>query len=132
MAINQLFKIKPGITIIKEILENIDIDMDNIEQKNDFTVKELEEINIRSILPSLTQKLDKFYLPCKKKYLNNLNIKKFITILRQLLKLYNYKIISVGSYDKGNKFITYNIIQINTIKNKKDINCIISFDQNLF
>ena len=45
------------------------------------------------------KKLDDYYLPCKKKiYLNDHDFEKCITILRQCIKLYNYKLVSKEKY----------------------------------
>ena len=50
-------------------------------------------------------------MPCKARtYLNDLNEKNIVTILRQILKHFNYNIISKEKYLRGEKFILYNII----------------------
>lgn len=130
MAINQLFKIKPSKELINEILSYLSIDLNCIENKNYFTMNEKNTMAINENLDSIKDKLKDYYIPCKKKiYLDNLDIKKFITIIRQLLKLYNYKIHSIDKYNNGKKYIFYYILTIQNFKNiKKDINCIISFD----
>ena len=137
MAINQLFKIKPSKELVKEIIGLINInidkidnmDTDNIENKKFFTIKELNDLNILDKVCFIKNKIKDYYLPCKQKiYFNNITIKKLLTIFRQLLKLYNYKIISVDKYDNGKKFIIYIITHIVQTNNKKNINCIISFD----
>lgn len=129
MAINQLFKIKPSKALLKEILQYINIDLDDLDKKNCFSIKDITDNKIDTKFSLIKEKLDNYYLPCKKKiYLENLTIKKFITILRQLLKLYNYKLQTYDKYNNGNKYIIYYIISIQNINNKKEINCIISFD----
>lgn len=128
MAINQLFKLKPSKEILKEILQYININIDNIDNKS-FSIKDLYENKIEAKFVLIKEKLGPYYLPCKRNvYLENLTIKKFITILRQLLKLYNYKLQSHDKYINGNKYLIYSIISIQNINNYKDINCIISFD----
>ena len=68
-------------------------------------------------------------MPCKKKvYLNNITEKKSITILRQILKLYDYNVKSVEKYIKGDKLIEYNIYSKNKNKEFDKNKCIISFD----
>ena len=56
--------------------------------------------------------LQKYYIPCKsKKYLNQLNEKKCITILRQFLKIHNHTLNSKERYIKGKKqLFPFNII----------------------
>ena len=52
---------------------------------------ELIELQIENYYDMIKYMLSQYYLPCKnKKYLECINTKKCITILRQLLKLYNY------------------------------------------
>ena len=62
------------------------------------------------------------------------NEKNIITILRQLIRVYGYSIISREKYIKGNKFIIYQIISTDdrdykpllSIKNTSE--CIITFE----
>ena len=80
---------------------------------------------------SIRDLLEEYYLPCKKKvYLDNLTLKKCITILRQLVKLYDYILKSNEKYIKGEKIIIYYIVPISmkTQNNKIEKNCVISFD----
>ena len=71
--------------------------------------------------------LKQYYLPCKQKtYLNNFKLQKCITIFRQLLKLYNYSLLSEEKYSNSKKYIIYKII-FNKINNEK-IDGIINFD----
>ena len=57
-------------------------------------------------------KLKEYYLPCKSRlYLTDLDEKKCITILRQLLKQYNYNILAKEKTIKSVKYNFYQIIQ---------------------
>ena len=52
-----------------------------------FTKENLQDLNTVEKLNNHIERLREYYLPCKaKKYLVNLDEKKSITILRQLLK----------------------------------------------
>ena len=54
--------------------------------------------------------LKEFYLPCKSKlFLDNLNLKKCITITRQILKLYDYDIVSVERSVNTKKTLFYHL-----------------------
>ena len=134
MAINQLFKIKPPKELVIKIIAQIninlnDIDKDNKDCKKYFTIAELKEIKILEKIDVFIEKLKDYYLPCKQKiYLSNITIKKLLTIFRQLLKLYNYKIVSNDKYNNGKKYIIYKIVYIENSNSKKNINCVISFD----
>ena len=75
--------------------------------------------------------LSNYYLPCKRKiYFTNVNSKKIITILRQILKNHNYKINSVEKYSKGKKFLLYNLdlIEDNTENDNKNYDLTVNFD----
>jgi len=128
MAINQLFKIKPSYDILVKICIFYGIDLNNLEKKNTFTKMELLDLKIDNYFDMFKNLLRQYYLPCKnKKYLECINIKKSITILRQLLKLYNYSLISSEHYNNSKKYIIYTI-KYNKIENKEIIDGIISFD----
>ena len=128
MAINQLFKIKPSIEIFAKLCRLFNIDIDNLDQKYSFTKKELIEDNFETHFDTIVNLLDCYYLPCKKKiYLDNINIQKSITLLRQILKLYNYSLKSEEHYNNSKKYIIYSVIY-NKINNNVSTNGIISFD----
>ena len=58
----------------------------------------------------LKDELEKYYLPCKARtYLNDLNEKNVVTVLRQCLRTQGYTVNSREKYLKGEKFIIYNI-----------------------
>ena len=129
MTINQLFKKKPSKEFIEEIL--LIYGLESFEDNKQFTRKDLEKLDLCNNFNSLSIKLEEYYLPCKFKiYLQNINIKKSITLLRQLLKLYDYNVKSNEKYIKGEKIIVYQILPKNS--QKKQINnnnkCVISFD----
>ena len=117
---NQLYSIVPPYEFIKnifKILINKDIDIDN---KNIYF-----EFSKNDIIPELR----KYYLKCKQnKYLDNLNEKKIITILRQLIKPYDYNIKTKEQYDNGKKFLLYILYKNNFENTIKKIDSIINFD----
>ena len=129
MTINQLFRNKVPLIILDEIAK--DFGLDNINDSTFFSRRDIECLNIVNNINNMGSKLSDYYLPCKKKvYFTNLNSKKCITIFRQCLKLYNYKLKSKEKYIKSEKVILYQIIPSGEIliktNNKKG--CIISFD----
>lgn len=112
MAINQLFKSKPPFNLVLKICLYFGIDLEDLSKKNSFTKNELVKIDIESKFPELEDALKQYYIPCKCKiYLNNITISKSVTILRQILKLYNFKITSNESYNNSKKYIIYVITQ---------------------
>jgi hypothetical protein len=129
MTINQLFKNKPPISLINELVKGFGLE--DINDSKVFSRKDIELLNILEFMENMSKKLDDYYLPCKKKiYFSNLTSKKCITILRQCIKLYNYKLVSKEKYIKSEKIIIYNISPIGNViyENKKTNGCIISFD----
>jgi hypothetical protein len=109
---NQNFRKNPDIQIIQSILETFGLD--NLEDDRFFTKEHMKEINTKENLNLLKSKLNEYYLPCKSKiYLNNINEKKCITILRQFVKNYNYKVIGIDKSIGGKKQTTYRLIYLN-------------------
>ena len=109
---NQNFKKNPDIQIIQSILETFGLD--NLEDDRFFTKEHMKEINTKENINILKSKLNEYYLPCKSKiYLNNINEKKCITILRQFVKNYNYKVIGIDKSIGGKKQTTYRLIYLN-------------------
>ena len=128
MTINQLFKKRPSQETIITILHCYNLS--GVDDSKSFTKKDLVQFEtVKKIEENITI-LKELYLPCKSKiYLNNLNEKKSITILRQILKLFKYNLRSTEKYIQGEKLIEYNIY---CMFKKEDANseekCIISFD----
>ena len=110
MPKNQLFKKIPTKEILNKVLLCFDID-DLQNGKVSFCRKDIVRLGSVSKLNNITDLLKEYYLPCKARtYLNDLNEKNIVTILRQILKHFNYNIISKEKYLRGEKFILYNII----------------------
>ena len=112
MAINQLFKSKPPFNLVLKICLYFGIDLEDLSKKNSFTKNELVKLDLESKFSELREALKQYYIPCKCKiYLSNITISKSVTILRQILKLYNFKITSNESYNNSKKYIIYVITQ---------------------
>ena len=112
---NQLFKIIPKINVLLDIIKCFGLN--NLDEKKYFSKDDLSKINSVDKIKHLN--LEKYYLPCKSKiYINNLNNKKIITILRQFLKLYKYKLLSREKYINKKKIIIYYIIKLSEINYK--------------
>ena len=131
MTLNQLFCKKPDQYILDLLLESFNLE--NIDDNKIFTKKDLKEFDAVGKINKHKKEFEKYYLPCKgKKYLNELNEKKIMTILKQIVKTFNLFIFSKEKYIDGEKFITYQIVpldQKNILKlKKKDQKYIVSFD----
>ena len=86
MVKNQLFKTLPTIEMINKVLLCFNIDSLDTG-KVTFCRKDIINFNSVSKLNTIKNDLKEFYLPCKARtYLNDLNEKNIVTILRQILK----------------------------------------------
>ena len=125
---NQLFSKEPPIDLIQKILKkliNKDLN-DNIYYE--FSRKNLAAKNIIKLIDEFIPELKQYYLKCKhEKYLENLNEKKVITLFRQILKPYDFSIISQEKYENGEKYLLYAIEKKKKIIFKK-IESTINFD----
>lgn len=125
---NQLFKIYPDEKITLKLLSFFGII--GFDDNHSFTKPLLIEIETLKNINNMIQELKKYYLPCKYNlYLENLNEKKCITILRQFLKIQNYTLFSKEKYKYGTKLLYYQVIKKKNIRNiKKETKIILSFD----
>ena len=97
---NQLFKINPDQNIINLLLGIFGLD--DLNDSRFFTKKNMIDLDIVQQMNDNHATFYKYYLPCKGKiYLNNLNEKKCITILRQFLKPFYYKCIAIEKSSDG-------------------------------
>ena len=89
--LNQLFKREPTKNEFNKILECFNIsDIDEIHSITYLSIKTYKTIDkLYNILDIL---LD-IYLPCKYNFISNLNTKRCLTILRQIIRLYDCKLI---------------------------------------
>ena len=109
---NQTFRNLPDMKIIKCLLETFGLE--NLEDSRLFTREHMIEINTVDKINEIKSKLSEYYLPCKcKNYLENINEKKSITILRQFIKIYNYKVSTFEKSIKGEKQMIYQLTRIN-------------------
>lgn len=137
MVKNQLFKKYPTRTMLDKILACFNITSLD-EGDHTFCRKDILNFDTVNKLNLIKNELKQFYLPCKARtYLNDLNEKNVVTILRQVLKHHNYNILSKEKYLRGEKYILYTIITNNEVieesKNLKHLHIekksiIINFD----
>lgn len=126
----QLFQQMPDIDFVNKMLKCYGLE--NINDCKEFTKNDLIDNKTIDKLEDLIPELVLYYLPCKSMmYLNEININKSITILRQFLKLYNYCLKKREHVHNKKKYIFYHIDKINNknikINNDKD-KCIVKFN----
>ena len=115
MSKNQLFRKTPPQDVIVRVLSFFGINDDNIDVYS-FTKSNLIEINTVEKISSMITELELYYFPCKSRlYLNALNTKNVITLLRHFLKLRGYVLLSKDKYIKGEKYYVYTTKKSDTI-----------------
>ena len=126
--INQLFRIMPDFTFIENFIKLFI--PNGFDEYYLFTKDKIITNRIVEKMQSFyyVQGFKNIYMPCKyKKYFSNLNYKKCVTILRQILKLYNYKLVSKEKYEHKQKKLFYSIKKIGSETPPKK-NLILTFD----
>ena len=118
MKINQLFSRMIPEYILQMLLESFNLK--SLHDQTEFTAKDLEKINTVDRFKIIIPLLQVYYLPCKFKiYLVDLHVQKCLTVLRQVIRLYNVRLISTERYLKKRKIIIYSL---NNIENLLKIN----------
>lgn len=108
MSINQLFFIKPTEDIVKKVCECFGLI--GLDDKKKFTKNDLFKNQTVNKLMLIVPDLETVYLPCKAKhYLYNFDENGALTILRQILRTLEYKLVSKEKYIKSTKYIEYQI-----------------------
>jgi hypothetical protein len=109
IRMNQLFKIIPPKELVDGLLEQLGIV--NFNENYKFSREDIENKNFINKL--LEVPFEDYYINCKyQKYFEKVDEKKCITILRQLLRLYGYKIKSSEKFSNGHKFLLYQLEKI--------------------
>ena len=126
---NQLFRQY----VEHDFINNLIKECFNIELNNatyySFSKKTIVNRNIIEILNNKIDLLKKYYIKCKHKiYLENLNEKKIITLLRQLLRIHDYELKAKEKYENGKKYLLYTISKKLLNNDIKKINSTINFD----
>lgn len=115
--INQLFVKLPPNDIILDCL--CAIGFDNLKDNSFISKNTMIHAKSVDIIKSMADKLREYYAPSKAKiYLENIDIRKCITIVRQLIKILGYDLISKEKMTSGRKVLYYRVV---TINNKKQI-----------
>ena len=130
MVKNQLFKTNPPEDLCLEVVKAFGLQ--GFDDVTNFSKKDLEVLGTVNKLYELKPKLEEYYIPCKAKlYVNNIDHKRAITILRQFLKTQNYTLSSKEKYIKGIKYNTYTVVSITNnlnINKNKERKIIINFE----
>ncbi len=124
--INQLFRTMPDDELLKKILQCFNIN--DLNDNKEFTKAYLIFYKTNFLLEELIPELVCIYLPCKyNQFLGELTINRSLTILRQIIKLYDYKLNKRALIHDKTKVIYYSIRPIETNIIKVDKNITIKF-----
>ena len=121
MKKDQLFKKYPNDELFIKVIQSFGLQ--NLNDTRSFSRKDLKILKTIENIEKLRPELYECYLPCKSRtYLNELNEKNIVTVLRQILKTKNYTINSREKYMRGEKFIIYCLCPIEKKKYNPIIN----------
>ena len=126
---NQLFREDISFDFLLNFFHKcFSIDLNNSTNYS-FSKKTIINRNIIEIINENLVELKKIYIKCKHKiYLENLNEKKIITLLRQLLRSHNFELKAKEKYENGKKYLLYTITKKKINDDIKKINSVINFD----
>ena len=118
MPRDQIYSSQPSDELFQKLIEVFGIIELNTDQT--FSRNDLQSKDAIAKLSILIPYLKNCYLPCKARtYLNDLNYKNIITILRHALKTRGYTVLSKERYSKGTKYIYYRLVPFQTKSVKK-------------
>jgi hypothetical protein len=108
MKKNQLFRKIPSDELVNKIVGAFGFR--TLNDRRSFSRSDLSKLDTVIKIKEMKSLLEQYYLPCKARtYLNDLNSKNIVTILRQCIKTKGYTICSREKYLKGDKFIIYSL-----------------------
>ena len=93
MTKNQLFSCVPELNVVDKLLSYFGLE-DGINDKNSFNKLNMKELETVKKIDEYKGELRKYYIPCKARvYLDVIDEKKCITILRQFIKTHGYTLV---------------------------------------
>jgi hypothetical protein len=110
MTIQQLFAKKPTDDVIKDIL--LITKFGSLHNPKEVTKDDLESAEVVKLYNQFKPNLKPFYITCKyKKHVEaEITYKNIITVLRQLVRTRQFKIISKQKYVNGKRIYVYNLL----------------------
>jgi len=121
----QLFKAIPPVELVNEVLGFFGIQ--NFNENYNFTI---DDINNKHVIQKLLKlPFEDFYIHGKYElYFSKMDYRSCITILRQLLKIYGYKVITIEKYTPTRKYLSYHIEKLRSPPPPIDPNTPLEFD----
>ena len=90
MKKDQLFKKNPSNELFEKILNSFGLN--GLDDSTEFSKVDMIKMSVIDELDGLIPEFIFIYLPCKYTFLDNINLNRAITILRQLVKCYGYNV----------------------------------------
>lgn len=109
MKINQLFSKPVPEDIVARVVQCFNLM--NLHDRRMFSKHDLEAFGTVERMSALVPTLSQFYMPCKARtYLDGINEKKCITILKQVIRLQGTTLVSRERNVHGKKVIFYQLM----------------------
>lgn len=104
----QLFRERPTDSFLSKLLSCYGLS--GLDDSRQFTKSHLHALNTLQKLQDLIPELHTYYVPCKAKiYLENITLKRSITILWQFLRFTDYCLERTESFMVGKKIMVYRL-----------------------
>ena len=131
MKINQLFNKSMDEDVLLQIMACFGLS--GLNDRKSFKKQDLIAFKTVQKIEAIKSMLQDYYLPCKfKLYLEDISEKKAITMLRQVLRLFDYHIASRERNINNKKIIFYTLESDKELENstniRKDANRTLYFD----
>ena len=109
MKINQLFTKHVELEVVMQLLACFGLE--SLQDKRLFSKHDLMQDKTVEKIKELLPVLEEYYLPCKSRiYLQNINEKRALTILKQVLRLHQYYLMSIERNIQNKKVIFYKLL----------------------
>lgn len=109
MRINQLFNKPVELPLVLQALRCFGLN--GLDDRRMFCKDDLDKLDTLRQLDLIVPVLRAYYMPCKARtYLENIGEKRAITILKQVLRLHGYILLSRERNVKGRKVIYYQLM----------------------
>ena len=110
MVLNQLFAHRPPLELVNKMLPKFGI-RDIRDNTTEFTLLDMAQLNTLASVLAFEDEIKDCYIPCKReKYVEELDDKGLITVLRQFLKMHDHDLQSREKFIKGTKYLVYHVI----------------------
>ena len=120
MKINQLFNKTMGEDVLLQLMQCFGLQ--GLNDRKSFKKHDLVVFGTVGRINAIRDLLGEYYLPCKSKlYLDDITEKKAITVLRQVLRLFDYHIASRERNISNKKIIFYTLESDKELENSTNI-----------